>query len=163
MRILPLLAVLLLAGCQTREDPRPPLVNVEDSMLYLDPGLRPEVLLFPEYFLMEGFELNQHGRIPQTSLIGGGMRAKLGLRTVRNRFGDALDAHGWTVDKMEIGKQSFRLTASFKEEEVEIRGVQGRGATQVFILYQPEVLPLMAEQMQEPLGASRRVVRPWNR
>jgi len=136
------------------------MVNVEESMLYLEPGLRPEVLLFPDYFLMEDFELNQHGRIPQTQLIGGGMRTKLGLRTVRNRFGDVLDAQGWTVDKMEVGKQSFRLIASLKEEEVEVRAVQGRGATQVFILYQPEVLPLMAEQMREPVNTTRRALIP---
>lgn len=137
-----MLAAGMLNGCVAPDDPGPPVVDAAESMTFLEAGLRPEVLLFPDYMLMEDFELSQHGRIPETRLIGAGMRTKLGLRLVRNRFSDELLAQGWTVDKVEIGKQSFRLMAKNKGAEVEIRAVQGTGPTQVFLLYLPEPKPV---------------------
>ncbi|MEA2068632.1 MAG: hypothetical protein U9P12_05475 [Verrucomicrobiota bacterium] len=131
----------LLAGCVAPDGPSEPVVDASETMTFLKPGLRPEMLLFPEYFLMEDFELHQHGRIPETALVGAGIKTALDLRIVRTRFSDALASKGWKTDQMEVGKQSFRLIASLKGEEVEIRAVQGGGATQVFILYQPRPEP----------------------
>jgi hypothetical protein len=133
------LPLLVLVGCVATDPAGEPVVNVDEAMTYLEEGLRPEVLLFPEYLLMEDFELSQHGRIPESVLVGAGMKTKLGLRTVRNRFSDALASNGWKTGKVEIGKQSFRLLASLRDEEIEIRAVQGTGATQVFLLYKPHV------------------------
>ncbi len=126
-----------LAGCHTPEEPVAPVVNSGDALIFLEPGLRPEELFFPDYLLMEDFELNQHGIIPETSLVGAGIRTELNLKTVRCRFGDVLASNHWKIDGMEVGKQSFRMMASLKADSVEIRAVQGSGATQIFILYQP--------------------------
>ncbi|QBG46323.1 hypothetical protein EGM51_02495 [Verrucomicrobia bacterium S94] len=131
------LLIVLIAGCSTPEPPAEPVVDPAEAMEFLEPGLRPEVLLFPEYMLMEEYELNQHGRIPETNLIGAGLRANLSLTTVRKAYSDVLDSKGWNVSGMEIGKQFFRLMARLKDQEVEIRAVQGQGPTEVFILYNP--------------------------
>ena len=141
--LIPILSMLALAGCQTTEPPEP-VVDLAGSMEFLEAGLRPEVLLFPDYLLMEDFELNQHGRIPETTLVGAGMKTDLSLAAVRRRFNDVLDESGWTIDKVEIEKQSFRVMASLKGDHVEIRAAKGSGPTQVFMLYQysPENTPL---------------------
>ena len=131
------LLVVLLAGCATQSDFTAPVVLAEESMEFLEPGLRPEVLLFPDYFLMEDFELKQHGKIPGSPLIGGGLKTPLALTVVRSRFNDALATHEWEIDTVEIGKNSFRIKASFNGEALEVRAVQGAGPTQVFLLYHP--------------------------
>lgn len=135
--LIPFLLIAFLTGCVTPEEPTESLVDTDESMEFLEPGLKPEVILFPDYLLMEDFELNQHGGIRESSLVGGGLKTALGLKAVRRRFNDALVSHGWTIDTIEIGKSSFRLKASLKGEFLEIRAVQGSGPTQVFLLYQP--------------------------
>jgi hypothetical protein len=130
--------VAFLAGCSTTTQAPEPVIDQAATLEFLEPGLRPEVLLFPEYLMMEGFELNQHGRIPQTELVGAGLKTRLSLAIVRSRFMDQLDSNGWKTSKMEIENSSFRLMANHKLEFIEIRAVQGLGPTQVFILFRPE-------------------------
>lgn len=124
---------LLLAGCATTE--QSPAVEEADVMLFLEPELRPEPLLFPEYLFMEDFELDQHGGVPSTALAGGGLKTKLDLKTVQQRFDSLLVSKGWEIARIEEQEQSFRLMAILKGETLEIRAVQGTGPTQVFILY----------------------------
>jgi len=133
--VFPTLAFLMLCGCVSTETPA--VVQQEDVLLILEPGLRPENLLFPEYLLLEDFELEAHGRIPQTPLVGAGLKTPMGLKTVFRRYSDILALRGWRIDKTEQASQSFRLMASKKAETLEIRAVQGTGPTQVFILYKP--------------------------
>lgn len=127
------MVVILLSGCVSTDSPV--VVQDEDVMLFLEPGLRPEPLLFPEYLLLEDFELQAHGRIPESPLIGVGLRTKLELGEVRRRFSDLLAEKEWTVVKTELARQSFRLLAESKDETLEIRGVQGSGPSLIFILY----------------------------
>jgi hypothetical protein len=128
-------SMMLLSGCRTAT---PPVVIADaDAMLYLEQGLRPEILLFPEYLFMEGLELDQHGRIPETDLIGVDMKSKLSLETLIRRFHDVLVSKDWMVAKAEMLDRSFRLVADLGEERLEIRAVQGSGAAYVFMLYQP--------------------------
>lgn len=134
-------AMTLIAGCSSFQSPPALVIDQAAAMEYLVPGLRPEVLLFPEYLMMEGFELNQHGRIPETELVGAGLKTGLSLSITRRRFMDQLDSNGWNTTKMEIEAQSFRLIAGRKLETIEIRGVQGSGPTEIFMLYRPEPLP----------------------
>ena len=158
--------VALLSGCISPPDkPAEPVVDSTMTMEFLGKDYRPEVLLFPEYLLMEEFELSQHGRISDTDLVGAGMRSMLSLTTIRTRFSDVLASNGWEIDKMEISRQSFRLMASLKEETVEIRAVQGGGASQVFLLYklrpgfEIEFDPELSRAPVEPTrthGSSRR-------
>lgn len=129
--------IILLSGCSSFQTVPEPVIDPAAAMEYLEPGLRPETLLFPEYLMMEGFELNQHGRIPETELIGAGLKTRLGLSMARRSFMDQLDFNGWKTTKMEIEAQSFRLMAAKKSEHIEIRGVQGSGPTEVFLLYRP--------------------------
>lgn len=133
--LLQIMTLLLLWGCASAETPT--LVQEEDVMIFLEPGLRPETLLFPEYLLMENFELETHGRIPQTPLVGVGLRTGMGLKTVLRQYNNILSTHGWQVTKAKVAKQSFRLMAVKKAETLEIRAVQGTGPTQVFVLYKP--------------------------
>jgi hypothetical protein len=86
---------------------------------------------------MDGFELNDQGHIPGTALIGADMTVSQQLGAVRNLFAEQLSGHEWATDKMEIGRQYFRVLASHAGEEIEIRAVQGTGPTQVFLLYHP--------------------------
>jgi len=96
-------------------------------------------VLFPDYFLMDGFELHDHGHIPDTPLVGAGMSTDLDLSSVRTRFSDTLHFHQWETESMEIGKQSFRIIAAHAREMVEIRAVKGSyGPVQIFILYSPK-------------------------
>ncbi len=120
---------LTLAGCVSA-----PVLVEEDSPVMEPP--RPSVL-FPDYLLIDGFELNDHGRISGTGLVGADMTVVQDVGTVRSLISEQLSAHEWTTDKMEIGRQHFRVLASHAGEEVEIRAVQGTGPTQVFILYRP--------------------------
>lgn len=129
---------LLIAGCATPEEPAEPVVDTAETLTFLEAGLRPEVLFFPDYLLLEDFQLFQHGRIPKTNLVGAGMKTDLDLVTVRHQFSNILNSKGWKTDKMELGNQSFRLMASLKGETLEIRAVQGTGPTQVFILFRSE-------------------------
>lgn len=129
------LTMALFHGCKTTESPV--VVQEEDVMLFLEPGLRPEQVLFPEYLLMEDLELRAHGRIPESSMIGGGLRTDLDLGEVRSRFSDLLAEKKWTIVKTELARESFRLMAEWKGETLEIRAVQGSGPTQIFILYKP--------------------------
>jgi hypothetical protein len=128
----------LMGGCMSSKEPVEPVVFPEEAMLFLEAGLRPEVLLFPEYFLMEDFELNQHGNIPASDLVGAGLRTKLDLNVSMRRFNDALDSNGWTTEKTELGKKSFRTLASTADEFIEIRAVQGDDVTEIFVLYRPK-------------------------
>lgn len=141
--IFQILLVLFLGGCATTEQPA--VVQDADAMIYLEPGLRPENLLFPEYLFMEDFELDQHGRIPGTTLIGVDLKTNLGLKTALRRFNNLLASKGWKITKAEMAKQSFRLKAVMADETLEIRAVQGAGPTQVFILYQPSSESAVAE------------------
>ncbi len=130
--------VALLAGCATTE---PPAVEEEaEVLLYLEPWLRTEPLLFPEYLLMDGFELDQHGGIPSTTLGAGGLKTELDLKAVQQRFEGLLVSKGWKINGIDELEQSFRLMASMKGETLEIRAVQGTGDTQVFILYRPAAM-----------------------
>ena len=133
--VLAILAGAMLCGCASR--PVEPVVQQEDVVLFLEPGLRPESLQFPEYLLMEEFELEAHGRVSGTNLIGIGLKTKLDLESARSRCYDMFAGKGWTVDKAELDSQSLRLLASKKGETLEIRAVRGTGVTQVFILYRP--------------------------
>ncbi len=129
------LIFLVLCGCVSTEDPS--VVRQEDVLLILEPGLRPETLLFPEYLLLEDFELEAHGRIPKTIRVGAGLKTQMGLKTVLRRYRNILMLRGWRIDQTEQASQSFRLVASKKAETLEVRAVQGTGPTQVFILYKP--------------------------
>ena len=126
---------LFLWGCASPETPA--VVSDEDVMLFLKPGLRPESLLFPGYLLLEDLELETHGRIPQSSLVGAGLKTKLGFKTVLDCYTVVLESKGWQVTPAEVANQSFRLMASKAGETLEIRAVQGTGPTQIFILYRP--------------------------
>ncbi len=120
---------LALAGCVSA-----PVQMKEDAPVMEPP---PPSVLFPDYLLMDGFELNDHGRIPGAGLIGADMTVAQDLGTVRSLIGNQLTIHKWEIDKMEIGRQYFRVLASHAGEEIEIRAVQGTGPTQVFLLYHP--------------------------
>jgi hypothetical protein len=120
---------LALAGCISAP------VLVEDDVPVLE-SPRP-ITLFPDYLLIEGFKLNDQGHIPGTGLIGADMTVAQELGAVRSLVSEKLSLHQWTTDKMEIGRQYFRLLASHTGEEIEIRAVQGTGPTQVFLLYRP--------------------------
>lgn len=134
------LVSLLLGGCASvPRGPTKPVVDQKESMLFLDPDLIPEKLFFPDYFLMESFELHQHGCIPGSLWAGGDMKTPLGLNAVFSCFSDVLSARGWKIDKLEQEEQFFRLTASLEVAQVEIRAVQGNGPTHVFLLYWPAV------------------------
>ena len=142
---------LLMSGCIMQPEPDMPVVDDDAAMEFLMPGLRPEMLLFPDYLLMDEYELNQHGRIPESEMIGAGLRTKLNLTVVRGQFADVLAAQGWQTAKMEIDRQSFRLIAEHKEERVEIRAVQALGPTEIFILYDPgEPEPIHPEEKVMP-------------
>jgi len=121
---------LMLAGCVSA-----PIPVAEEAPTVVEPQ-RPAAL-FPECFFIEGSKLNDQGHIPGTGLIGGDMTVEMDLSAVRSLFAEQLSAHAWTTDKMEIGRQYFRIMASHAGEEIEIRSVQGTGPTQVFILYRP--------------------------
>ena len=135
--VFPMVALLLLWGCASAETPA--TVLDEDVMLFLAPGLRTETLLFPEYLLMEDLELDVHGRIPHSTLVGGGLKTKLGLKEVLQCYAAVLETQGWQAEPAEVTNSSFRLMASKPDETLEIRAVQGTGPTQIFILYQPTV------------------------
>jgi hypothetical protein len=120
---------LALAGCMS-----PPIQMEEDASVVVPP---PPVALFPDCFLMEGFTLNDQGHISGTGLIGADMTVLQDVGAVRSLISEQLSLHEWTTDKMEIGRQYFRVLASHAGEEVEIRAVQGTGPTQVFLLYKP--------------------------
>ena len=127
--------LMLLCGCATDA----PSVVVEDAetMLHLGGNLRPENLLFPDYLFMADFEIDQHGRIPESTVVGAGFKTKLGLATVLRQFNDVLVAEGWEISMAESKRNAFRLLASMNADTLEIRAVQGTGPTQIFILYCP--------------------------
>ena len=140
MRFLFLISLLLLPflwGCSTPPDI---VVQDEDAMIYLDPGLRPETFLFPDYLFMEDFELDQHGRIPETTLVGIDLKTNLAIKTALRRLNNVLANNGWTITKAEMAQQSFRLLAALEDKTLEVRAVQGTGPTQVFVLYQPSIV-----------------------
>ena len=132
-----ILFLAVCSGCVTSEEPAEAVVDINESMAFLDSDLRPETVLFPEYLLMEDFELERHGRVPGSTLVGAGMKTVAGLNHAHRLLSDQLAAQGWETDKVEIEKQSFRIMASLNQQTIEIRAVQGTGPTQVFILYQP--------------------------
>lgn len=124
-----------LGGCTSPEEPA--VVLEEDIMLFLQPGLRPESVLFPEYLLIEDLEIDVHGKIPKSPLVAGGLKTKQGLKTVLSRYNAVLKRKGWQIAPPEIADHSFRLMADRPGETVEIRAVQGTGWTHIFILYRP--------------------------
>ena len=126
---------MLLCGCAT--DAPPVVVEEADAMLHLGTNLRPENLLFPNYLFMADFELDQHGRIPESPVVGAGFKTKLGLATVLRQYNDVLAAKGWEASMAESKRNAFRLLASRNADTLEIRAVQGTGPTQIFILYCP--------------------------
>ena len=132
---------LFLWGCASPETPA--VVLDEEVMLFLKPGLRPESLLFPEYLLIEDLELDTHGRIPESPLVGAGLKTKLGFKTVLDRYHAILESKGWQIAPAEVTNQAFRLLASRLGETLEIRAVQGTDLTQVFILYRPTPPPVV--------------------
>ena len=127
----------LLCACTTPE-PSEAVVEDADAMLHLGWNLRPENLLFPEYLFMVDFDLDQHGRIPESTLVGVDLKTKLNLTTTQRRVNELLATRGWSITMEEIEEHSFRLLAAMKGDILEIRAVQGTGPTQVFILYQPK-------------------------
>ena len=129
--------VLLLCGCATPEQPAV-VVEEDEAMLHLDAQLRPENLLFPEYLFMADFELDQHGRIPSSTVVGADLKTELDLKTTLQQFTTVLTTNGWVITTSEVAEQSFRMMAAMKGDALEIRAVQGSGPTQVFILYQPK-------------------------
>ena len=135
-------AVLLVSGCTSTEPPAA-VVEAEDAMLHLGPTIRPEELLFPDYLLMLDFELDQHGRIFGSTVIGADLKTELDILTVRQRFAELLAEHGWRAAEPETGEHFFLLRAGTGDELIEIRAVQGTGPTRVFILYQPDSGPLL--------------------
>jgi hypothetical protein len=137
MRVL--LLILLMSVVWGCSSPPEVVVQDEDSMLYLDSMLRPDTYLFPEYLFMEDFEIDQHGRIPETTLIGIDLKTDLAVKVVLKRFNNVLVNNGWKITKAEIAQQSFRLLADMEDETLEVRAVQGSGPTQVFVLYQPSL------------------------
>lgn len=134
------LIAMVLAGCQTsRNKDEGPVVDPSATMEFLEPGLRPEVILFPEYLVLEDFEIERHGRVPNSEFIGAGLKTTFSLNETRTRYTDVLEARGWSVDKVEIEKHSFRMLASTAKEHIEIRGVRGSGDTSLFLLYEPDL------------------------
>lgn len=130
----------LLAACTTH-DVAETVIDDAEVLVFLDPDLRPEVLLFPEYLLLEGFELDQHGRIPGTTLVGVELKADRSLQDVLQQIQDLLLGKGWAMDHTEVAAQSFRLMATRQGDQVEVRAIQGTGSTQVFILFRPPPTP----------------------
>lgn len=124
---------LLLSGCQTAV-PSSPVVAVDSPS---EQELKSKYLVSPEFPFMEGFEIDQYGRIPETTLIGADLDTELDLKTILKRFNELLVSDGWNISKAEVSKTSFRLVAFSEDEMVEIRAVQGTGPTHVFVLYQP--------------------------
>ena len=133
MKLMAVCCALVLAGCASA----PEQEQATDDTTKAPAEPAKVKVLFPEYLLMDGFKLNEHGRIPSTRLIGGDMTAEQDLNTVRRSYSDVLAAQGWNTDRLEIGQGYFRLMASRDTETVEIRAVQGTGPTQVFLLYTP--------------------------
>jgi hypothetical protein len=123
---------LALTGCASAPVE---MENKADAPPATEPA-RP-VALFPDYLLLDDFTLNDQGHIPGTGLIGADMTVAQELGAVRGLISEQLSLHTWTTDKMEIGRQYFRVLASHAGEEIEIRAVQGTGPTQVFLLYRP--------------------------
>lgn len=124
-------ACLALAGCASG----PVEMEHEDDAPAAEPP--PPVVLFPDYLHIDGFKLNNQGHISGTGLIGADMTVTQELGVVRSLVSEQLSLHTWTTDKMEIGRQYFRVLASHAGEEIEIRAVQGTGPTQLFLLYRP--------------------------
>lgn len=124
---------LWMSGCATNRQGKTFLDNTP-----IDTEARAPVR-FPDYFLLDGVELQDHGRIPNTQLIGAGMTMERDLSSVRSSFSDVLHRHEWDTEMMEMGKQSFRIIATHDGETVEIRGVQGTtsATTHIFLLYTP--------------------------
>ena len=127
--------LLLLCSCST--DTPPVVVEEADAMIHLGANLRPENLFFPEYLFLADFELDQHGRIPESTLVGADLKTKQGLATVLRKFNNVLAAKGWETTRLESNENAFRLLAALNADMLEIRAVQGTGPTQIFILYRP--------------------------
>ncbi len=132
-----ILVAAVLSGCVAPHEPAAPAVDLNETLLFLGPGLHPEKLLFPEYLFFEGAQIGQHGRIPRSRWIGAGLSAPEDIKQLRKRYSDVLSARGWVIERMEVGRQSFRLEASMNGKKIELRGVQGSGPTELFLLYFP--------------------------
>lgn len=131
---------IFLLGCSSPDTPA--VVADEEVMLFLKSGFRPEVLLFPEYLLLEDLELEAHGRIRESTWIGAGLKTTLPLQRVHEDYRAVLVTKGWYLAPAEVAPQSVRLMAFKAGETLEIRAVQGTGLTQIFILYRP-TLPVV--------------------
>ncbi len=130
------LCLLLFTGCATA--PTKLTIDSDETLVVIDDYIRPEKLLFPEYLMLEDAELEQHGRIPGTPVLGTGLVIKAKLGVVHRRYREVLSSKGWTVEQFDADRQSFRIKAAGKEGEIEIRAVQGtKRETHVFILLTP--------------------------
>ena len=126
------------AGCASNKASEPEaVVDVDRSLAYLGPEVRPENLLFPDFLFTDDLALGQHGRIPGTPLIGAGMTGKKPLKEFSHRYTRLLAQNGWSVTLAEFSPHAFRLQATTGSEALEIRGVQGTGPTCLFLLYHP--------------------------
>ncbi len=124
----------LLMGCATFPDDSS-AETAQETISQDDEGIP---VRFPPCFLIEGAQLNEHGRIPATPLVGAGITVDENLAVVYQAYQDVLAAQGWTTDREENAVQSFRIMASLAGANIEIRAVKGTsGPTQVFLLYTP--------------------------
>lgn len=134
-----LICVGALCGCTTpSSDPVEPDAADAAGMGFLEEGLHAEEYLFPEYLLLDGFKLVEHGIISQTSLIAVDMQTWFPLEVAHERLNDVMTANGWSILQVEEKRQSFRLTASMDAEFLEIRAVRGTGPTRIFVMYRPD-------------------------
>lgn len=125
----------LLSGCTLLRSEQPEAPTPLGTITQDDESIP---IYFPGYFLLNDARLNDHGRIPATSLVGAGITANASLSAVHRQYQDLLQEHGWVTEREEAGRQSFRVMAWLLGATVEIRAVQGSsGPTQIFLLYTP--------------------------
>ena len=136
MRIAGLIFLLLCVGCasQKRQDP---VVNTQASLTYLEPEFVPETFLFPEYLLMQGFEIERHGAMLGSDWVMASLKTKATLSATFQRLEKRLTSKGWNLRLKKLDTDSFRLVASQKGQLLEFRGVQGVGITRILLLYHP--------------------------
>lgn len=132
--------VFFLAGCASL--PSEPVIRASDVVTVVDSILRPETLLFPDYLLMEGFELENHGRVHGSEFIVASMKVSMPLDSVQQQLTDLLTEKAWRITKTEQSHQAFRLIAERKSAWLELRVVQGTGAARICLLYCEYSAPL---------------------
>ena len=130
---------LLLAGCVSTpsQSPLPSVEKLSDVLLFLDPEMKVEPILFPRYLLMNSVEINRHGRISSTDLVGAGLLFRENIDAAKNRLLDRLHKKGWEVIQRDESSLWFRFILIHQGDWLELRGVQGAESTPVFLLYRP--------------------------